>query len=136
MQQPWGEMLWEDDFCRVVALQTLTIRVSARVIVRRHVAEMTDLSMDERSRLMSVVSRSSRSFVLVFAGQDQSGQFRERGSPFALARHSRWRDDRHFPQPIWGSAQRVSSPARAPVPNFRLAEIGARIAQYGKGEGI
>ena len=135
---PGGEMLWEDDFCRVVRVADADYPGFCRVIVRRHVAEMTDLSMDERSRLMSVVFTVEEVVRSVFLPDKINLASFGNVVPH-LHWHviPRWRDDRHFPQPIWGSAQRVSSPARAPVPNFRLAtEIGARIAQYGKGESI
>jgi len=94
--------------------------------------------MDERSRLMSVVFTVEQVVRSVFLPDKINLASFGNVVPH-LHWHviPRWRDDRHFPQPIWGSAQRVSSPARAPVPDFRLAtEIGARIAQYGKGESI
>ena len=48
-----GTLLWRDDFCRVVRPAVDGYPGFLRVIVNRHVKEMTDL--EERARLMRVV---------------------------------------------------------------------------------
>ncbi len=133
---PGGETLWEDAFCRVVRVADADYPGFCRVIVRRHVAEMTDLSQEERTRLMTVVFTVEE--VLRAAFLPDKINLASFGNVVPhLHWHviPRWRDDRHFPQPIWGSAQRVAGPARAPVPNFRLGtDIAARLAEKAKRE--
>ncbi len=133
---PGGETLWEDAFCRVVRIADADYPGFCRVIARRHVSEMTDLSPGERNRLMTVVFAVEEVLRTAFAPDKINLASFGNVVPH-LHWHviPRWRDDRHFPQPIWGSAQRVTSPARAPVPNFRLgAEIAARISAGDKQE--
>lgn len=53
--QPGGALLWRDDFCRVVRVASDDFPAFCRVILARHVREMTDLDAPERGRLMRVV---------------------------------------------------------------------------------
>lgn len=50
-----GEVVWRDDFARVVVVADADYPAFCRVVLARHVKEMTDLSADERSRLMAIV---------------------------------------------------------------------------------
>jgi diadenosine tetraphosphate (Ap4A) HIT family hydrolase len=50
-----GVVLWRDEFCRVVSTATEDYPGFCRVILNRHVREMTDLEPPERERLMRVV---------------------------------------------------------------------------------
>ena len=55
---PGGDLLWQDDFCRIVRVtDTPDYPGFCRVILNRHVAEMTDLPPAERSRLMMTVMK-------------------------------------------------------------------------------
>ena len=48
-------VLWRDGFCRVVLIEQPDYPGYCRVILERHMSEMTDLSAPERARLMDVV---------------------------------------------------------------------------------
>jgi diadenosine tetraphosphate (Ap4A) HIT family hydrolase len=111
-----GELLWRDEFCRVVNVEEADYPGFCRVVLQRHVKEMTDLSPPERSRLMDAV------FATETALRDLMHPDKiNLASLGNVTRHLHWhviprfRDDRHFPQPIWASAPH---PATArPVPD-------------------
>src|SRR5712692_886770 len=50
-----GAVLWRNEFCRVVSTATEDYPGFCRVILNRHLREMTDLEPPERERLMRVV---------------------------------------------------------------------------------
>ncbi|MBZ0091440.1 MAG: HIT domain-containing protein, partial [Sulfuricellaceae bacterium] len=52
---PGGEIVWQDDRCRVVWVNDPNYPAFCRVIWVAHVKEMTDLAPAERIHLMSVV---------------------------------------------------------------------------------
>ena len=52
---PGGMVLWRDAFCRVVLVEDAEYPGFCRVILEKHVKEMTDLAAPERARLMEVV---------------------------------------------------------------------------------
>lgn len=132
---PGGELLWEDDFCRVVRVSDGDYPGFCRVILRRHVVEMTDLSLSERQRLMGVVWAVEAA--LRNALQPDKMNLASFGNVVPhLHWHviPRWHDDRHFPQPVWGVPQRVASAVRLTVSNHRLTEaIGAELDATKKG---
>ena len=118
-----GTLLWQNDLCRVVAVDEPGLPGFLRVVLQRHVREMTDLPADERGRLMAVV----------FAVEDHVRQSLEPdkmnlASLGNVTPHlhwhviPRWRDDRHFPGPVWAAARHD-----APVPAAR-ALAAARMA--------
>lgn len=105
-----GDLLWQDDFCRVVGVtDTADYPGFCRVILNRHVREMTDLSADERKRLMNVVW-STEQAVREILHPDKINL----ASLGNVVPHLHWHviprfeDDRHFPNPIWGEAKRES----------------------------
>ena len=51
---PGGEIIWQDDFCRVVLVDDKNYIGFCRVVLNKHVKEMTDLTTEERARLMDV----------------------------------------------------------------------------------
>lgn len=118
-----GTLLWQNDLCRVVAVDEPGLPGFLRVVLQRHVREMTDLPADERGRLMAVV----------FAVEDHVRQSLEPdkmnlASLGNVTPHlhwhviPRWRDDRHFPGPVWAAARHD-----LPVPAAREA-AAARMA--------
>ncbi|MBK9447171.1 MAG: HIT family protein [Betaproteobacteria bacterium] len=126
---PGGELLWEDDFCRVVSVKDGDYPGFCRVILRQHVREMTDLPGDEQMRLMRVVFATEAALRVVY--QPDKVNLASFGNVVPHVHWHvipRWHDDRHFPQPIWGTPQRVASAARPLVSNRRVAEeISARV---------
>jgi diadenosine tetraphosphate (Ap4A) HIT family hydrolase len=113
-----GEILWTSPECRVVRVADDQYPGFCRVIWTAHVREMTDLEPNQRLALMQVV----------FAVEDV---VRRLFKPHKINLASfgnmvphlhwhiipRWLDDRHFPEPIWGTAQREGQLASSQIDN-------------------
>jgi len=118
-----GTLLWQNDLCRVVAVDEPGIPGFLRVVLKRHVREMTDLAETDRNRLMAVVFA-----VEAHVRQSLEPDKMNLASLGNLTPHlhwhviPRWGDDRHFPGPVWAPAKHD-----APVPATRAA-AAARIA--------
>jgi diadenosine tetraphosphate (Ap4A) HIT family hydrolase len=114
---PGGDLLWRDGFCRVVLIDDADYPGFCRVVLERHVEEMTDLAPAERMRFMSAV----------FATEDALRELL-RPDKINLASfgnvtaHLHWhviprhRGDRHFPRPVWAEPSREDVPRR-PAPD-------------------
>jgi diadenosine tetraphosphate (Ap4A) HIT family hydrolase len=99
-----GELVWRDDALRVILADEPDYPGFTRVIWAAHVAEMTDLAPFERARLMEVVWRVER--VQRELLRPDKVNVASLGNVVAhLHWHviPRWREDRHFPQPVWGA---------------------------------
>jgi|SRR6185295_8117513 len=104
-----GELLWQDERCRIVRIDDADYPGLCRVIWFSHVREMSDLSDIDRRHLMEIVFAVERAL-------------RETLSPFKInlaslgnvTPHLHWhviprfRNDRHFPKPIWTTPERDS----------------------------
>ena len=123
-----GTVLWQDDFCRVVRADEPRYPGFCRVIVARHVREMTDLVPAERARLMEVVVMVESCVREAMAPEKMNV-----ASLGNVVPHVHWhvvprfRDDAHFPTPIWGPAQREGAVPRERAE--RAATIGTLLAQ-------
>jgi len=108
-------LLWQDGFCRVVLVGDPDYPGFCRVILARHVKEMTDLAAEERTRLMDAVFATEATLRELL--RPDKINLASLGN---LAPHLHWhvipryRDDRHFPAPIWAGASRENAPRRAP----------------------
>lgn len=113
-----GAVLWESPACRVVRVDDADYPGFCRVIWRDHVREMTDLAAADRYYLLDVVL-AVESVVRRHFSPDKINL----ASFGNLVPHvhwhiiPRWRDDRHFPQPVWGAVQRDASPQRSRIDN-------------------
>lgn len=128
-----GHVLWTSDTCRVIRVDDPVLPGFCRVIWNEHVREMSDLPVAARNRLMQVV----------FAVE---AALRECWNPDKINLASfgnvvphvhwhvipRWRDDRFFPDPIWGKAQREGTTQRCGPDDARL--IAAIVRHLGQGE--
>ena len=109
-----GEILWQDESCRVVLVDDRDYPGFCRVIWNSHVKEMTDLPPDRRVHLMRVVFAAESAVRLTL--QPDKVNLASLGN---VVPHIHWhviprfRNDRHFPAPIWGQAQR-DTPAATP----------------------
>lgn len=109
-----GETLWQDERCRLVLVADADYPGFCRVVWKRHVAEMTDLDAAERRHLMSVVFAAESA--LRAAARPHKVNLASLGNVVPhLHWHviPRWRDDRHFPNPVWGKAEREAKPRSA-----------------------
>lgn len=98
-----GEVVWRDDRLRIVLPDEPDYPGFTRVVWNAHAAEMTDLRAADRDHLMAVVWRVER--VLRDTMAPDKVNLASLGNMVAhLHWHviPRWRDDRHFPQSVWG----------------------------------
>jgi diadenosine tetraphosphate (Ap4A) HIT family hydrolase len=108
-----GELLWQGELCRVVYVEEPGYPGFCRVVWETHVREMTDLSEDDRLRLMEVV------FAVEAVLREQLAPLKMNLASFGNAvPHLHWHvipryaDDPHFPEPAWGQPLRPPNPAR------------------------
>jgi diadenosine tetraphosphate (Ap4A) HIT family hydrolase len=107
-----GELLFRDAKLRVVAVQgaEAAYRGFCRVIWNAHVKELTDLTRDDRNRIMDAVYRVETA--LKSSLNPDKMNIASLGN---MTPHLHWhviprfQDDAAFPKPIW--AHTVSSPA-------------------------
>ena len=101
-----GPVLWRDDFCRVVRPAVEGYPGFLRVIINRHVKEMTDLA--ERERLMRVVFACEAALRQLY--NPDKVNLASLGN---VVPHVHWHviarfaDDAHFPDAIWTPARRT-----------------------------
>lgn len=119
------ELLWREDLLRVIRVDDAHYPGFCRVILNRHVKEMTDLSTGERARVLSAVF-AVETVLRELLSPDKINLASLGNQVPHLHWHviPRFSDDRHFPEPIWAAAQRPGS--AHPVDRARLAQ---RIAQ-------
>jgi diadenosine tetraphosphate (Ap4A) HIT family hydrolase len=118
-----GTILWESPTCRVVRVDDPQYPGFCRVIWTAHVREMTDLEPSERQFMMNLVFAVEKVVRALFAPDKVNLASLGNLTPH-LHWHviPRWRDDRHFPEPIWGHAQRDFSRPRAIVSDDTLRQ--------------
>lgn len=110
-----GEILWRDAFCRIVAVADADYPGFCRVVLERHVREMTDLAAADRARLMDAVF-ATESALRELMRPDKVNL----ASLGNMTQHLHWhviprfRDDRHFPRPVWAQPERARPARRAP----------------------
>ena len=121
--KPGGTILWQNDLCRVVQADEPGYPGFCRVIVARHVRENTDLDPAERARLVKVVFAVEEAVRETMRPDKMNVASLGNGVP-----HVHWhvipryRDDAHFPSPVWCAPRRESA-----VPDERAARA-ARLA--------
>lgn len=116
-----GEILWQDDLCRVVRPSEPGYPDFCRVIWRSHVAEMSDLDGASRRHLLRVVGAVE--VALRRLCNPDKINLASLGNVVAhLHWHviPRYRDDRHFPRPVWAEPLRPEAQGRGPVPGEAL----------------
>ena len=119
--------MWQGAACRVVAVDDPHYPGFVRVILGRHAREMADLDRAEREALMQVV------FAVEAAVRDAMQPHKMNLASLGnQTPHVHWhvipryRDDRHFPNPVWAAPQReVAVPEER---RRRAAGLGAAIA--------
>ncbi|MGA9665778.1 MAG: HIT family protein [Gallionella sp.] len=125
-----GTLLWQDDRCRVVLVEDADYPGFCRVIWRQHVREMTDLCAADREHLMATVF-AVEAVIRDVLGPDKINL----ASLGNITSHLHWHviprflHDKHFPQPIWGIAQRDGTSSVATGWQERLiASVRSRLA--------
>lgn len=123
-QTTGGVLLWEDDFLRIIRVESTDYVGFCRVVLKQHLAEMTDLNLAARARLMNVVYAVETVLRAVY--QPTKINLASLGN---VVPHLHWHliprlsDDPHFPNPIWGEVLRPATPR----PAVSDAELKQRI---------
>lgn len=132
---PGGDLLWQDALCRVVHVggtEGAAFPGFCRVIWRAHVQEMSDLTAGERRHLIDVVD-GVETVVRALVRPDKINLASLGNVVPHLHWHviPRWRDDSHFPAPIWAPAARPvpdrARPAQVALADALAATLTARL---------
>ena len=112
---PGGKLLWQNRECRVILVPDPDYPGFCRIIWNEHVREMTDLGIAQRQRLMEVVFAVEQA-VRACLSPDKINL----ASLGNVVPHLHWhvvprfRDDRHFPNPVWSTPLRPNSRSAPP----------------------
>ena len=104
---PGGEVLWDDGFARVVIAGDTDHPAFCRVILNRHVKEMSDLPEPDRTRVMQMVFAVERALRDLL--KPDKINLASLGN---VVSHLHWHviprfaDDAHFPNSVWGEKKR------------------------------
>ncbi len=130
-----GELLHQAAQFRVVLIDNDNYPGFCRVIWQDHVKEVTDLPELDRMLLMDVLWQVE--LVVREVMQPDKINLASFGN---VVPHLHWHviprftDDVHFPQPVWGQAQRAPQPASLQERRERLGalrlKLGQRLATY------
>jgi diadenosine tetraphosphate (Ap4A) HIT family hydrolase len=123
-----GELLWQSALCRIVRVDDPAYPGFCRVILNRHVKEMTDLDSGERALLFRIL------LAVETALRETMHPDKINLASFGnMTPHVHWHliprfsDDRHFPNSIWGEALREG--AVHPVDTAKLTQAIDRALQ-------
>jgi diadenosine tetraphosphate (Ap4A) HIT family hydrolase len=121
---PGGDPLWEDEVCRIVLTDDRDYPGFCRVILKGHVKEMTDLSPAERTRFMDAVFATETALRELVRPDKINLASLGNATPH-LHWHviPRYRDDRHFPRPVWAGPLREDAVRRPPPDRDALARL-------------
>ena len=109
-----GDTLWQDQLCRVVMVADRDYPGLCRVILNRHVGEMTDLDMATRLQLMRVVFAVEQALrELLQPAKINLASLGNKVPHLHWHVVARFADDRHFPGSVWSEPLRAGV-ARAP----------------------
>ncbi|HEU4622946.1 MAG TPA: HIT family protein [Burkholderiaceae bacterium] len=123
-----GEVVARDERLRIVLVNDAAYPGFCRVIWNAHVREMSDLSAADRAYMFETVMHVERAIREVLAPDKINLASLGNVVPH-LHWHviPRWRDDAHFPQPIWAAASRPG--ARPGVTDEALARLRAALTR-------
>jgi diadenosine tetraphosphate (Ap4A) HIT family hydrolase len=127
-------LLWRDGSCRVIRVADADYAGYCRVIWHAHVAEMSDLPTTAQRHLLNVVLATETALRRLM--QPDKINLASFGN---VVPHLHWHviarfcDDRHFPQPVWGTAQRTGVAHAGPANDALSAAIGAALADLTAG---
>ena len=127
---PGGKVVWQDGRCRVVRVggdEGLAFPGFCRVVWHAHIGEMTSLAAADRRHLMNVVFATEAALRALL--QPDKINLASLGNVLHhLHWHviPRWREDSHFPAPVWAAGRRPV-PALRNVDNAALAATLAEV---------
>lgn len=104
------DILWQDDFCRIILAGDADYPGFCRVILNDHVKEMTDLPPAGRQRMMITVMKVEETLRELL--QPDKINLASLGN---MVPHLHWHviprfaDDRHFPDAVWAAPRRAGT---------------------------
>lgn len=118
-----GRVLWSDGQCRLVRVEDPEYPGYCRVVWNEHKREMSDLSPPEQRHVLAVVVAAEAALRTALTPDKVNLASLGNQTPH-LHWHiiPRWRDDRHFPNSIWGPAVRKIAYNRAEVSDADLRD--------------
>ena len=135
-RQAGGLLLWQDEDCRIVRVDDPAYPGFCRVIWNAHIKEMSDLPAPAQFKLWRIINAVEQVVRQNF--QPDKVNLASFGNMVPhLHWHiiPRWRDDPHFPEPIWGKVQRDACAERPHVSDASLAAaVDVAIAAIFAGE--
>ncbi len=121
-----GTVLWRNAQLRVIRVNDPDYPGFCRIVWQAHVREMSDLAPAERQQLMAAVFAVESVIRELFAPDKINlASFGNMVPHLHWHVIPRWRDDRHFPEPVWGQVQRQATALR---PQVADAVLGAALA--------
>ncbi len=130
--RPGGDLLWEDGLCRVVRVtgpEGNAFPGYCRVVWRQHVAEMSALPIQHAHHVTDVLLATERALRELV--QPDKINLASLGN---LVPHlhwhviPRWKDDSHFPAPIWARPQRTGVARPVPTSACLLSALQAELS--------
>lgn len=127
-EQPGGQLVHRAQRWRVIRAADANYPAFYRVVWNAHVAELTDLDIDGRKLCLDVVCAVER--VLRDALKPTKINLASFGN---VVPHLHWHViarfdwDSHFPQPVWGTAQRAVEGGATARLALSLAALDARV---------
>jgi len=119
--------VWRDGSCRVILVDDADYPGFCRVVWQDHVAEMSDLTAADQRHLLNVVLATETALRQLM--RPDKINLASLGN---VVPHLHWhviprfRDDRHFPQPIWAAPQRETAGREPPrVDTLAVAIVAA-----------
>ncbi len=104
-------VLWQDARCRVMLVNDADYPGYCRVIWNTHIKEMTDLSDSERAHFMQVVfAVESALRELLLPDKINLASLGNQTPHLHWHVIPRYKDDAHFPNPIWSAQLRDTRP--------------------------
>lgn len=105
------EVLWQDDFCRVVLLNDTDYPAYCRVELLAHVKEMSDLPPPDRARMMiTVFAVESALREIVNPDKINLASLGNKTPHIHWHVIPRFTHDKHFPNSHWGEVMRKDNP--------------------------
>lgn len=115
-QHTGGILLWKNELCRVILLENTPFKGFCRVVLNKHVKEMTDLPESEQHALMRIVFKVEHVLRELFRPEKINLASLGNKTP-----HIHWHvtprfvEDMTFPDSIWSAPHR-------PQPNASLSD--------------
>lgn len=127
-------LVWQDGSCRVILVPDADHAGFCRVVWREHVAEMTELTAAAQRHLFNVVLATETALrQLMRPDKINLASFGNVVPHLHWHVIARFRDDRHFPQPVWGEPQRPGARRSAPEAEALGAAIRTALTELTAG---